>query len=77
MTGSCTHSPFNHAVFPACVLNVHVPTSQLDQVLKYSPAHELLLTLGEAFTPGSDAHHFCKPTGVAVGWNGEIFVADG
>merc|ERR1712059_126201 len=33
--------------------------------------------LGEKFTPGSDASHFCKPTSTAVASNGQIFVADG
>ena len=47
------------------------------QVLKYSPKHELLLTLGEAFIPGHDEAHFCKPTSVAVASNGDFFVADG
>lgn len=35
------------------------------------------LTLGEAFVPGSDDAHFCKPTDVAVASNGDFFVADG
>uniref|UniRef100_A0AAQ4PHE6 Copper type II ascorbate-dependent monooxygenase C-terminal domain-containing protein n=1 Tax=Gasterosteus aculeatus aculeatus TaxID=481459 RepID=A0AAQ4PHE6_GASAC len=38
----------------------------------------VLLTLGEAFTPGSDNNHFCKPTDVAVEpETGNIFVSDG
>lgn len=37
-----------------------------------------LLTLGEAFTPGSDHAHFCQPTDVAVDpQSGNIFVSDG
>ena len=48
------------------------------QVLKYSPNGELLFTLGEAFVPGNDAKHFCKPTDVAVSNDrSSIFVADG
>lgn len=36
------------------------------------------LTLGTQFEHGSDAHHFCKPAGVAVSrTDGSIFVADG
>ncbi|PIO54899.1 NHL repeat protein, partial [Teladorsagia circumcincta] len=27
--------------------------------------------------PGSDGHHFCKPTDIAVAKNGYFFVADG
>ena len=33
--------------------------------------------LGEKFTPGDDASHFCKPTAVAVASSGIVFVADG
>ena len=37
-----------------------------------------MLTLGEAFVPGSDPKHFCKPTDVAVSNDGSnIYVADG
>lgn len=35
------------------------------------------LVLGEAFVPGKDDHHFCKPTDVAVASNGIFFVSDG
>ena len=52
----------------------------LHQVLKFNekdlktPA----LILGEEFVPGSDQHHFCKPTSVAVdSKSGNFFVADG
>lgn len=37
-----------------------------------------LLSLGEAFKPGSDHYHFCQPTDVAVDYEtGKIFVSDG
>ncbi|VDP13321.1 unnamed protein product [Soboliphyme baturini] len=40
--------------------------------------HQPTLVLGEAFVPGSDQKHFCKPTDVAVLESGDaIFVADG
>ena len=35
------------------------------------------LTLGEAFVPGKDDSHFCKPAAVAVMTSGDFFVADG
>ncbi|KAK2718372.1 peptidyl-glycine alpha-amidating monooxygenase-like [Artemia franciscana] len=36
------------------------------------------LVLGEAFKPGSDEKHFCKPTSVAISHqDGSIFIADG
>lgn len=38
----------------------------------------ILLALGEAFVPGSDSNHFCKPTDVAVDpQTGSVFVSDG
>jgi hypothetical protein len=49
----------------------------MHQVFKYSKG-ELVLTLGEAFVPGSDSSHFCKPTDVVVSNDGSyIYVADG
>ena len=38
---------------------------------------EPTMVLGEAFVPGDDRVHFCKPTDVVVAKSGEIFVADG
>ncbi|XP_071514811.1 peptidyl-alpha-hydroxyglycine alpha-amidating lyase 2-like [Panulirus ornatus] len=50
----------------------------LHQVFKFAAdGGEPLLTLGEARVPGSDDHHFCKPTSVAVAASGEFYVADG
>uniref|UniRef100_A0A8C6S9X4 Peptidylglycine alpha-amidating monooxygenase n=1 Tax=Neogobius melanostomus TaxID=47308 RepID=A0A8C6S9X4_9GOBI len=52
----------------------------LHQVFKMSSdvRDKKLLTLGEAFVPGSDHYHFCKPTDVAVdSENGNIFISDG
>ncbi|XP_033844984.1 peptidyl-glycine alpha-amidating monooxygenase-like isoform X2 [Periophthalmus magnuspinnatus] len=52
----------------------------LHQVFKVSSdgRDQILLSLGEAFVPGSDHHHFCKPTDVAVdSENGNIFISDG
>ncbi|KAI6182933.1 Peptidylamidoglycolate lyase [Aphelenchoides bicaudatus] len=48
------------------------------QVFKLNSEFKPLLVLGEKMVPGSDEHHFCKPTDVAVSSKtGEIFVADG
>jgi sugar lactone lactonase YvrE len=47
------------------------------QVVKFSPEGKVLMTLGEAGVPGSDQYHFKSPSAVAVGANGDIFVADG
>jgi DNA-binding beta-propeller fold protein YncE len=35
------------------------------------------MTLGEAGVPGDDQYHFRSPSAVAVGANGDIFIADG
>ncbi len=49
----------------------------LHQVFKCSPEGEVLLTLGEAGVPGSDATHFNLPTDVAVLADGSFYVSDG
>lgn len=46
-------------------------------VYKFSPAGDLLMTLGEPGVAGSDPHHFDQPNDVLVLPSGEIFVADG
>ncbi|XP_077441670.1 peptidyl-glycine alpha-amidating monooxygenase isoform X3 [Vanacampus margaritifer] len=60
--------------------NYWVTDVALHQVLKVSSdgGDRTLLSLGEAFTPGSDHNHFCQPTDVAVDFEtGNIFVSDG
>ncbi|XP_035463745.2 peptidyl-glycine alpha-amidating monooxygenase isoform X2 [Scophthalmus maximus] len=60
--------------------NYWVTDVALHQVLKVSGdgADTTLLALGEAFTPGSDSNHFCKPTDVAIdAATGNVFVSDG
>jgi sugar lactone lactonase YvrE len=47
------------------------------QVLKFSPEGKLLLTLGKAGVTGDGNDAFNQPSDVAVGANGDIFVADG
>ncbi|CAG9535368.1 unnamed protein product [Cercopithifilaria johnstoni] len=50
------------------------------QVIKWSLSHGSLsqvFALGEKFVPGDDQKHFCKPAGIAVTADGNIFVADG
>src|SRR6266542_4845712 len=47
------------------------------QVFKFSPDGKLLLTLGKAGVTGEGPDTFNQPSDVAVGANGDIFVADG
>ena len=47
------------------------------QVVKFSPEGKVLMTLGEPGVGGSDNYHFKSPSAVAIGANGDIFVADG
>jgi DNA-binding beta-propeller fold protein YncE len=47
------------------------------QVIKFSPKGEVLLRLGTAGVPGSDATHFNAPSDIVVAPNGDVFVADG
>ena len=47
------------------------------QVFKFSPEGKLLLTLGKAGVAGAGLDEFNQPSDVAVGPNGDIFVADG
>ena len=43
----------------------------------YSPEGRLLKTLGTKGVPGADATHFNKPTDIAFGLNGRLYVSDG
>ncbi|XP_016929420.2 peptidyl-alpha-hydroxyglycine alpha-amidating lyase 1 isoform X3 [Drosophila suzukii] len=59
--------------------NIWLTDVAMHQVFKFPPRGgdgKPLLTLGEAFQPGS-GRKFCKPTSVAVLDNGDFFVADG
>jgi DNA-binding beta-propeller fold protein YncE len=57
--------------------NVWVTDIKHHMVFKFSPKGKLLLALGTSDRPGSSPHQFNKPTDVAFGPNGEVFVADG
>ena len=46
-------------------------------VVKFSPAGEVLMVLGEKGVPGEDETHFRMPSDVLVSPDGSIFVADG
>jgi DNA-binding beta-propeller fold protein YncE len=47
------------------------------QVVKFSPAGEVLMVLGTPGEAGADREHFNAPSDVVVAANGDIFVADG
>jgi DNA-binding beta-propeller fold protein YncE len=47
------------------------------QVFKFSPRGRLLMSLGKAGVAGDGEDTFNKPSAVAIGANGDIFVADG
>ncbi|XP_063066156.1 peptidyl-glycine alpha-amidating monooxygenase B isoform X3 [Engraulis encrasicolus] len=60
--------------------NYWVTDVALHQVMKLSGDGKdtRLVVLGQAFVPGSDVEHFCKPTDVAVDpLTGSVFVSDG
>jgi len=44
---------------------------------KFSPEGKVLLTLGTLGEPGVDDRHFNKPTDIAFGPKGDIFISDG
>jgi DNA-binding beta-propeller fold protein YncE len=46
-------------------------------VLKFSPAGKLVLALGTSDKPGTGNDQFNKPTDLAFGPSGEVFVSDG
>jgi DNA-binding beta-propeller fold protein YncE len=46
-------------------------------VVKFSHAGKVLMTLGEKGVPGNDEKHFNRPTDVAFGRNGNVFISDG
>lgn len=47
----------------------------LHQALKYSPEGKQLMALGTRLQPGSGPASFCKPTQVAVGRDGTLYVS--
>ncbi|MBP89888.1 MAG: hypothetical protein CMJ64_24810 [Planctomycetaceae bacterium] len=57
--------------------NVWVTDIGNHQVFKFSPAGKLLMAMGKAGTAGDAIDEFNKPTDVAFGSKGEIYVADG
>ena len=48
-----------------------------EEVLKLSPEGKVLMTLGREGLAGNGPDTFDRPTGVAIGAHGDIFVADG
>jgi len=52
------------------------PGQRGHQVVKFSPAGKVLLTLGTPGVPGDGPDHFNSPSDVAIAPNGDIFVSD-
>lgn len=57
--------------------NVWVTDVGAHQVRQFSPTGQLLLTLGEFGKSGDDRAHFNRPTDVAFGPDGTVYVSDG
>ncbi len=57
--------------------NVWLTDVALQQVYKFSPEGQLLLSLGERGVAGDDERHFNRPTAVAVTGDGSFYVSDG
>lgn len=57
--------------------NVWVTDRALEQVFKFTHDGKLLLTIGTERVAGTDGTHFDKPTDIAFGADGSIYVSDG
>lgn len=57
--------------------NIWLTDVALHQVFKLDSEGRELLTLGQQGVPGSDRSHFDRPTDVAQGLNGSVYVSDG
>lgn len=57
--------------------NVWVTDVALQQVFKFDPQGKLLMVLGVRGVAGDDAHHFNRPTDIAVLPDGSFYVSDG
>jgi len=57
--------------------NIWVTDCGLHQIFKFDSNGNLLMTLGEARTPGNDSEHFNLPTDIAVAPDGSFYVSDG
>ncbi|RWS17219.1 peptidyl-alpha-hydroxyglycine alpha-amidating lyase 2-like protein [Dinothrombium tinctorium] len=59
--------------------NVWVTDVALHQVFRFKKGiwDKPDLVLGQAFVPGNDHKHFCKPTDVAISSSGIVYISDG
>jgi peptidylamidoglycolate lyase len=66
-----------HSITVDARQNIWIADVALHQVFKLSPDGRLLLALGTRAVSGEDARHFNRPSDVAIGRDGSIFVSDG
>ncbi len=57
--------------------NVWAVDNGFHTVTKFSPAGDVLMTLGVKNQPGDDDKHFNQPTDVTVSPSGDVFISDG
>ena len=57
--------------------SVWIANANSHVVQKFTPAGQLLLTLGTPDEPGEDETHMNRPTDMAISPTGDVFVADG
>tara|TARA_R110002073_G_scaffold39625_1_gene112939 strand:- start:1171 stop:2295 length:1125 start_codon:yes stop_codon:yes gene_type:complete len=76
MTPHGIHADYEGNVWVADFAN-NASGTKGQQVHKFSPEGELLMSLGTAGQPGNDRTHFNQPNDVIVAADGSIFVADG
>lgn len=57
--------------------NVWIADTVNHVIEKYTPAGKLLLTIGTKGKAGRNTHHLNRPCDMAIGPNGDVYVADG
>ena len=66
-----------HGIFIDADDNIYCTERDTHVMRKFTSEGELLMTLGTPDEPGADGEPFNKPTDLALGPDGEIFISDG